>query len=405
MCVVACPPTLAWGNSLIARTAVPVQDGLMIAEPRSLVDSMVDATPSQRDRAIDGLRALCIAIVVLWHWVFSITHRAPTGRLTMPNPLDTIPLGWSLTWFLQPMPIFFLVGGFANMAMWQSLRVQKINRPSLRFLRRRLPRLLRPTAMFAVVTLGLHVLFHATEQVTLVPLWFMGVYLAIVLVAPSFARLDERFGRNVVVGMFLAAATCDVLRFAFDVSAARYVTTALAWAFCHQLGLAWRSGSLTAGFVNVRRLGLILAAIAAATMMVLAASGVYSPSMVTMRGQRVGNLFPSTIMLLLHAVFQTGLVLCVKPLLTRWFSQRRAWSFAIRVNAMAMTIFCWHMTALVAAIAVFERLGGTLGATANASWWSTRLLWVVGPGAVLAVLIWIFGRFERPPLKRAATTV
>ncbi len=368
----------------------------------SLVDSLVDATPTHRDRAIDGLRAVCITIVVLWHWVFSITHRAPNGRLTMPNPVDTVPLGWSLTWFLQPMPIFFLVGGFANMAMWQSLRTQNIENAPQQFLRRRLPRLLRPTAVFAVVTVVLELVFHATEQVTLVPLWFMGVYLAIVLVAPWLAQLDERFGRKVVVAMFGAAATCDVLRFVFNVQAVRFVTTAVAWAFCHQLGLAWRSGSLTQGFANVRRSGLVLAASAAGAMVLLAATSVYSPSMVTMRGQRAGNLFPSTIMLLLHASFQTGLVLWVKPVLTRWFSRRRAWSFAIRVNAMAMTIFCWHMTALVAVIAAFERLGGTLGATANASWWSTRLLWVVGPGAVLGVLMSVFGRFERPKLPRPA---
>ena len=32
----------------------------------------------------------------------------------MPNPLDEIPLGWAATWVLQVMPMFFIVGGFAN---------------------------------------------------------------------------------------------------------------------------------------------------------------------------------------------------------------------------------------------------------------------------------------------------
>jgi hypothetical protein len=367
------------------------------------VDAIVDATPSSRDRAIDGLRALCITVVILWHWVFSITHRNPAGALTMPNPLDTVPLGWLLTWFLQPMPVFFLVGGFANMAMWQSLRRQNTERVNSVFLRRRLPRLLRPTAVFAVVTLACEVVFRATERVTLVPLWFMGVYLLVVLAAPLLARADEQFGRGALIGLLFAGVASDVARFAFDISGARFLTTAIAWTFCHQLGLAWRSGTLTNGIVGptsnrdrrVRMFGLVLSAAAGLTMMTLSARGYYEPSMVTMRGQKVGNLNPSTFMLLLHAVFQTGLVLWCKPLLDRLFARRGAWKFAVRVNAMAMTIFCWHMTAVIIAIAVFERLGGKLGSRADASWWMTRPLWIVAPAIALGGLIAVFGRFER----------
>jgi Acyltransferase family len=385
-------PTSA-ANSAVAAPA-------SVNSPRSTLDALVDATPSSRDRAIDGLRALCITVVVLWHWVFSITHRNATGSLTMPNPLDTLPLGWLLTWFLQPMPIFFLVGGFANMAMWESLRRSGAERPGRTFLRRRLPRLVRPTAIFAGVTLALHLVFDATERVTLVPLWFMGVYLLIVLVAPMLARLDERFGRGALVGLVVAGALSDVVRFGFGISGTRFFTTALAWTFCHQLGLAWRSGNLTRGIDSrhIRRFGVLLAGVGALSMLTLSARGIYEPSMVTMRGQKVGNLNPSTFMLLLHAMFQTGLVLWGKPLLDRLFAKRGAWMFAVRVNAMAMTIFCWHMTALIAAIAVFERLGGTLGANATASWWSTRPLWVAAPGLFLGLFIAVFGRFERPKL-------
>ena len=78
-------------------------------ETPSLVDQLVDATPAGRDRYVDFLRALSIAVVVCWHWVFSVTQwRA--GRLTMPNPIGEVPLLWSATWLLQIMPLFFFVG-------------------------------------------------------------------------------------------------------------------------------------------------------------------------------------------------------------------------------------------------------------------------------------------------------
>ena len=59
-----------------------------------------------------------------------------------------------------------------------------------------------------------------------------------------------------------------------------------------------------------------------------------------------------------------------------------------------MTVFCWHMTALVAAIGVFQLLGGTLARDATSTWWLQRPLWLVLPGVILAGLVNLFARFE-----------
>ena len=40
----------------------------------------MDATPDTRDRYVDFLRAVSLAVVVMWHWVFSITHWTADGR-------------------------------------------------------------------------------------------------------------------------------------------------------------------------------------------------------------------------------------------------------------------------------------------------------------------------------------
>ena len=83
---------------------------------RSL-DRRVSATPAGRDRTVDLMRAVSIAVVVIWHWAGSVTHRRD-GEIVMPNPIDQVPLLWLATWVGQVMPVFFLVGGFANLAAW-----------------------------------------------------------------------------------------------------------------------------------------------------------------------------------------------------------------------------------------------------------------------------------------------
>jgi hypothetical protein len=84
------------------------------AASRSL-DLRVAATPTSRDRTVDLMRAVSITVVVLWHWTGSITHRRD-GVIVMLNPVDQVPLLWLATWLGQVMPVFFLVGGFANLA-------------------------------------------------------------------------------------------------------------------------------------------------------------------------------------------------------------------------------------------------------------------------------------------------
>ena len=97
------------------RTNVPT-----VPSPELSVSEMADLTPTTRDRTVDLLRAGAIAVVVLWHWVFSVTHWTGDSRLTMPNPIGNIPGLWLATWLLQVMPLFFVVGGVANLAAWKA---------------------------------------------------------------------------------------------------------------------------------------------------------------------------------------------------------------------------------------------------------------------------------------------
>jgi len=98
---------------------------------------------------VDAARALCIVVVTLWHWTLSVTHRTADGSLAMPNPIHAVSGGWLATWVLQIMPVFFLVGGYANLVGWQS--AQAAGTTAGEFVGGRLRRLLWPTAVWALV--------------------------------------------------------------------------------------------------------------------------------------------------------------------------------------------------------------------------------------------------------------
>ena len=65
---------------------------------------------------------------------------------------------------------------------------------------------------------------------------------------------------------------------------------------------------------------------------------------------------------------------------------------------MIMTLFLWHMTAMLIALAAGWGLGGFgLGLVPDSSaWWSARPLWMGAFAAVLVPLVGLFARFERP---------
>src|SRR5262245_15211985 len=100
-------------------TATPADQVASISDTSisdTSISDLADHTPATRDRYVDFLRALSIVVVVLWHWVFSITQWNEDGSLGMPNPIGDVPGLWLATWILQIMPVFFFVGGYANLA-------------------------------------------------------------------------------------------------------------------------------------------------------------------------------------------------------------------------------------------------------------------------------------------------
>lgn len=371
------------------------------------IESLVDATPADRDRVVDLVRAASIVVVVLWHWTLSITQWSD-GRLSMPNPIGHASGLWLSTWVFQVMPLFFVVGGFSNLAGWTS---QGGTGSGRRFVTSRLHRLGRPAgamvAIWALIDVLVRVVAPGTPSVltwgmvVFVPLWFLGTYGAVTALVPLTATLHRCVPGLTLAGLGAAIAISDTIRFAGGVEAAGYVTTAAVWLFAHQLGYFWRTGTLT----SMRREAHAAIAVVGLTGLVVSTNiGVYPRSTVAVEGEWLSNMFPTTAPIAMLAVFQLGLVLMVRPMFNEWLRRsRRAWRSTVAVNAVAMTVFCWHMTAVVVVIGLWHLAGWDLLTEPTVAWWLQRPVWSIAPMIVLVPIVGIFLPIETRsrPLRRA----
>jgi fucose 4-O-acetylase-like acetyltransferase len=371
------------------------------------IAALAGATPTSRDRYVDLLRAFSILVVVLGHWLMAIVY-LKDGRLDGASALDVVPGLWLATWVLQVMPLFFFVGGFSNRVAWRS--VIRRGGGYGDFIRSRTERLMRPTLVFVTAWTALAAAAHvlapgssgAMARATGLlakPLWFLAVYVLVVALAPTMLRLHERFGARVLMVLVGSAIVVDVIRIAGGLTMVGYLNFAFVWLFAHQLGFFYADGSL------ISRGRSFFAAIAAgslALLAVLTASGIYSPSMVGMATERASNNSPPSICLIVLTAWLTSVAMLIRPAATRWLAKPRNWGYVIGANSMIMTIFLWHLTALLVAVLTLFPLGFPQPAGGTSAWWALRPVWLTVLIVVLAGFVDLFGRFERP--KMSTTT-
>jgi hypothetical protein len=365
------------------------------------LDALVDRTPAERDRYIDLLRVVSLGVVIVWHWSLSILYWT-NGQIVMPNPIDAVPGGWLATWLLQVVPIFFLVGGFVNGAAWWS--AQRSGTGLRGYLPRRLQRLLVPLFVFALVWAVVEVIAHLTiagypgvlsyGQVVFTPLWFVAAYIWVVLVTPITATFHRRARWQTLGVLVTIMVIFDAGRFGLGLDVFGWLNTALVWVVIHQLGYFIRDGFVekidgagVAGLIGVALLTLVL----------ITALGPYPRSMVAVPGQAFSNIYPTTMAIFAVAVLQLGVLIAVRQPMTNWLRHRDVYRPVVAVNAVIMTIFVWHMTAVLIVLAIVRMAGIELLTEPTAAWWLQRPLWVVFPAAVLLIFVAIFGRFEMSP--------
>lgn len=361
---------------------------------------MARQTPATRNRYVDLLRAVSILVVVVGHWLMAAPQVVSDG-FSFNQLLTSNTWSHYLTWVLQVMPLFFLVGGYANVASWRS--AQRRDEPYAVWLRARLRRLVLPVlpllvvwgiAAYTMLSVGVdpqHI--RLGSQAALVPLWFLATYLLVVALTPITVRAWDRFGwTSLMVGAGLAALM-DVLSLGFGFVPAGYFNYVFVWGTVHGLGYAWAESRLGSA---ARRLGMSLAGLLATAALVVA--GPYPVAMVGLTTDGVNNSQPPKVTLIALALFQAGLFLALEGPARRWLARDRVWAPVVMINGRIMTVYLWHMTAMVAVIGALLLAGGAgLGLEVNtATWWATRLMWLVVLGAVTWPFIAGFGRFERP---------
>ncbi|MGP3922347.1 acyltransferase family protein [Streptomyces sp. 8N616] len=371
---------------------------------KTSVSELAAAAPATRDRYIDLLRVASLGTVVLGHWLMAAVTTDADGRAAVGNLLAVEPRLQPLTWLLQVMPVFFFVGGFSHALSYRSLhRRHPTGGVYSAFLRARLQRLLRPTMVFiAVWAAGALVvqlaggdgpLTDVAARLVAQPLWFIGIYLAMVAFTPPLLRLHERYGWGAFCALVAAAAAVDALRFWLGVPYVEFLNFAFVWLAVHQLGFLRADGRLSAAAL---RAPAVLALTGLAGAAALVAVGPYPLSMVGMPSEKVSNMAPPTLALLCHGLWLTGAVELLRAPAARLLARPRVWHGVVAANGVAMTAFLWHLTAMLGVYGTLLALDVTLPAAATPAWWAQAPVRIAAAAVLTALLVAAFRRFERP---------
>ncbi|MFK0290805.1 acyltransferase [Streptomyces sp. NPDC090442] len=361
----------------------------------------VDArTPAHRDRALDGLRALALLSVPTGHWLLGGFARDADGTLHNASPLTALGFLAPASWLLQMLGVFFLVGGHASVRSLHRARARDDSTAG--WLAGRIARLGRPvlgvTAVWATLIPLLHGLGVPTATLrtgaTLViqPLWFVGVYAVVTALTPYCAAAARQLGIWSAAPLLVAVAVVDFLRygpFAAAVPSWLGLLNLLpGWLFAYQLGVCW--GERRLGRRTAWALLLGGAALFAALLLFFH----YPASMVGVPGQDRTNSHPPSLLVLALAAAQSGAAVLLRDPLAALLRRPALWAPVVVINLSAMTILCWHQTAMFAAAVPASFAGAVPGLTTvpdAPGWVLARLAWI----PVFAVLLVLVGRVTR----------
>ena len=372
-------------------------------------------TPDERNRYVDFLRAVSILTVVTGHWLIVALYYHD-GSL-IPNDLLVIrpDLQW-MTWIFQVMPIFFIVGGYANAVSLEGARRSGTGYAG--WLITRLNRLVSPLLVLLLVWAVLATILHyagvaddrlrLATRAALIPIWFLAIYIMVVVLAPATYTVWKRWGFASFWVFAGIGVLVDVAFFKAGIEWLGFSNYFWVWLAVHHLGYAWRDGRMG----GPARL-LLFSAIGFAVLILLIFKGPYPLAMVGSPDEDLSNTLPPKITLLALGVFQFGLLLSIEQPMRRVLSGLRIWAATVLINSMIMTLYLWHLTVMVIIVALAYAAGGFgLGIEPGSSdWWLTRPVWIAVLYAFLLPVTLIFSPLERralpadAPVPGAATLI
>lgn len=358
---------------------------------------------SHRDAAVDLVRAVCLTVVLVLH-IAMAGVTVVDGDISIANAVEDE--GWfaPVTWLLQVMPLFFIIGGFAARAQWMQLRAR--GGTSRDFIATRTRRLLVPSLGFTATSttvltfaalsgVASALLSEASFRMTQ-PLWFLAVYLGVTALVPLMLRAHESAPHATLIALVSGAALVDALRSLSGVDAVGVVNYAFVWLAIQQLGFFfadWRTGSATGSTgASPRSRGLPVALIIGGTLAitVLVSVAGYSPELL------LDNNNPASVALIALGVAQLGALMLAHPRLTRVASGARGFAFSRFVNTHSMRLYLWHMPVLVVVTAVLLLAGAWWPEPLSQAWFATRPFMIAGVLAATALLMPLAARLEAP---------
>ena len=363
-------------------------------------------TPTDRNRAVDFYRAAAMGVVALGHWLGTVVvlHR---GELDGGNLLDYAPeYGW-FTWIGQVMPLFFFVGGFASATSLRSAERRGV-RPA-DWVATRLRRMVAPAAALAAfwgIAIAVGGAVGGFGIVTMaaagaaIPLWFLANYTIDTALAPftfRWFRARPLGFATLLLALFALAETASFAGIRF----VPQLNWVIGWLGFQIAGFAWQDGLLPTG----RRLvGL------AAAFWVLALAAVnlgpWPAVMLHHGGLDHSPTHPPSTALLLFGFAYSFTAAALAPAVTRWLERSaRAWKITIAANAVAMSVYLWHMTAgmLVIGAAYLAGLIPDLQA-GTAAWWWTKIPFLLANILVLVPIVRKVAPIEQRQLLGGPTT-
>lgn len=363
-----------------------------------------DATRSARDLSVDAVRAALLVVVVALH-AMMVGVSVGAGGPVLQNALENQAWFAPVSWIVQVMPLFFVIGGFASISQWRGLRATGVS-PAL-YVRGRIDRLVRPAlALVAVVGAALLALAMFGMPAELVatagfrigqPLWFLGVYILCSALVPLMVAAHER--ARVATPLFLLAAVVavDIARMSSGVEAIGFLNLLFVWLLVQQLGF-WLADGRVDALAPRARLCVLIGAVAA--LLVLTA-GPYPADMFV-------NLNPPTVCLVLLGVAQLMLFSLLRERISAVAEHPRARRAIDGLGKRGMTVYIWHMPVLIALAAALLLVNAATGIALpeplSAEWWSSRAMWLLAVGVAVAPVVSLFARFERGRRNSPAAT-
>lgn len=353
------------------------------------------ARPGSRDLGIDLVRALCVIGVVLLH-AMMVGVTVVDGRPVFENASDGTWWIVPLSWALQVMPLFFVIGGFSGYLALRRARERGMSDAS--FLAGRVHRLLRP-AILTIAAVGaalllLTVVGVPADLITVAgfrygqPLWFLAVFLLCQALLPPLVNAHGRRPLRTLGVLVGSAVAVDGIRALSGIDALGFVNLAFVWLALQQIGFFLADGRIDALTRRTRRwIGIG----GVAGLLVAVSTGLYSPDL-------IANTNPPTTALLLVGVTHTCVLSLHRARLDRFSRHPFVAPISSFVNGRAMTVYLWHMPVLLGmagVTAVASLLTDTaLPALGSADWWLARPSWLATALAVTALVALLLGRVE-----------